>query len=332
MEHQLEEGRDDGLANCLVCGGAEGSLLPECPGHQLTFEEHEANYKRMMEIQHRRILLLQAVKSLIELVPLDRPLFILDTETTGRNPSTDRICSLHFTEIKPDGSMRDWHTYINPTIPIPKEATFGEGGVYEGHGITDEMVKDAPTFAALADSFLRGFQDCDYGGYNMKSYDLPLIKAEFERVSKVWSYSGARILDGYRLWQVAQGRSLSDAVRAFLDEDHAGAHGASADVHASLRVIVAQLQRFPNLPRTLAELHELCYPRDPNAIDPEGKIVWKDGAAVVNFGKKWSGKRLDMMTKRDLEWIAFTATGMSPEVKAICKAAIDGKYPTKESA
>lgn len=274
----------------------------------------------------------KAIADLVAMIPLERPLFILDTETTGRNPQTDRICSIHFTEIKPGGEMRDWHSLVNPTIPIPKEASHGEGGEYEGHGITDDMVVGKPTFADLADSFYKGFQNCDFGGYNMKSYDLPLIREEFKRVGIEWNFHNARILDGYRLWQVAQGRSLTDAVKAFLDEDHAGAHGASADVHAALRVIVAQLQRFENLPRTLAELHELCWPKDPNAIDPEGKVVWKDGHATLNFGTKYRGKRLDMVGKRDLEWIAFTATGLSVEVKQICKDALAGKFPTKEHA
>lgn len=273
--------------------------------------------------------LLEAIKKIAELIPIERPLFILDTETTGQNPETDRICSLHFTQINPDGTSRDWFTYINPTIPIPKEASHGEGGKYEGHGITDEMVKDAPTFAQLADSFYRGFQNCDFGGFNMRGYDLRLLKAEFARVGKEWSYADARVLDGYRLWQVAQGRSLTDAVKEFLNEDHTGAHGATADVHASLRVLVAQLERFTQLPRTLKEIHDTCWPKDPNAIDPEGKIVWKDGHAVMNFGQKYRGKRLDMMTQGDLKWIAYTATGLSAEVKQICKDALAGKMPVK---
>lgn len=327
--HQFKK-RDDDLQDCEVCGGAEGSLLDECPGVLLTQEQHEANYAANGERQSKRTLLLKAITALVELIPLTRPMFILDTETTGRNPTTDRICSLHFTEIKPNGEMRDWYSLVNPTVPIPKEASFGEGGDYEGHGITDAMVADKPTFASLADSFFKGFQDCDYGGYNLKGYDLPLIREEFKRTGREWNFHDARILDGYRLWSVAQGRTLTDAVREFLGEDHTGAHGASADVHASLRVLVAQLQRFAHLPRDLGQLHELCWPRDPNAIDPEGKIVWKDGHPVVNFSAKWRGKRLDMMTKGDLEWIVFKATGISTEVKAICRNALQGQFPKRE--
>lgn len=277
-------------------------------------------------------MLRRAVIDLVKTLALDRPVFFFDTETTGREPSSARICSLHFTEVRPDGTSREWYSLINPTIPIPHEASHGEGGDYKGHGITDEMVKDAPTFASLAPSFAKGFQDCDYGGYNIRGYDLPLMRAEFERAGIPWSYDQARLLDGYRLWQAVQGRTLTDAVREFLGEDHAGAHGATADVHASVRVVAALLGRFTALPRTVAGLHELCWPRDPNAVDPEGLLVWKDGHVVFNFSQKWKGKRLDMMTKPDLEWIAFKATRISPAVRAICKDALTGKFPMKAAA
>lgn len=35
---------EGGLGLCTVCGGFEGSLLPSCPGHRLTQEEHDKNY------------------------------------------------------------------------------------------------------------------------------------------------------------------------------------------------------------------------------------------------------------------------------------------------
>lgn len=36
---------EGGLAICTVCGGMEGSLLPECPGKWLDMDEHEKNYE-----------------------------------------------------------------------------------------------------------------------------------------------------------------------------------------------------------------------------------------------------------------------------------------------
>lgn len=272
--------------------------------------------------------------TLHELLNLDRTLLIFDTETTGQNPREDRIVSLGFIELKPDGSEREWESLVNPCMPIPKEATYGNPAKkYSGHGITDEMVQAAnvPTFRELAPHLLKGFRPgVAYGGFNIRSYDLPIMRAEFERNGYTWSYEDALLVDGLRMWQLGMGRSLSDAVETFLGEKHEGAHGAIADVRASMRVMQAQLLRFANLPRDLVKLHDMQYPKDPNALTPDGKIIWKNGAATMNFGKNWSGKRLDMMARKDLTWIVSPACqGASREVKEICEQALQGKFPTQ---
>jgi DNA polymerase-3 subunit epsilon len=301
--------------------------------------------------------------NLNEVLTIERRLIIFDCETTGPNPREDRIVEFGFFELKPDGTVREWQTYVNPGIPIPHEATYGnpEKG-YSGHGITDAMVqgcsvceqpkdhvdhflpgcdttvegahefKPWPRFVDIAASLFKGLQDCDYCGFNIRTYDLPLVKAEFERSGyPQWSYTDARLVDGYRLWQLGEPRNLTAAVQKFLEESHDGAHRALDDVRASARVIAGMLQAFTHLPRDVAQLHAMQFPVDPNAVTPDGKILWKDGVAVMNFGKNWKGKPLDMMSKRDLEWIVSPkCEGASPEVKAVCRDALAGKFPVKE--
>jgi DNA polymerase-3 subunit epsilon len=290
-----------------------------------------------------------------EILRLDRPIIFFDTETTGPNPATDRIVELGFVQIKPDGEVKEYQTYVNPLMPIPHEASHGNGGDYPGHGVTNAIVEGCrtcgrirdlhfdslptnecssgfrpwPTFADLAPNFLKGFNDCDYGGYNIKSFDLPLFQAEFQRTGHIWTYANARIVDGYRLWQVGESRQLSDACERFLGHKHEGAHKALDDVHVSLAVAIAQLILWEKLPRNITDLHALAYPVDKNALDPENKILWKDGQAVLNFGKKWKGVPLTKMTRRDLLWIANDATGINDVAKAICKDAAMGKFPSQ---
>lgn len=264
-----------------------------------------------------------------ELVPIFRPLVVFDTESTGPNPAVDRICEIGFIWLKPDGSTKEWQSFVNPTIPIPDEAAHGnpERG-YTGHGITDDMVKDAPTFKDLAPHLLKGFTaNTDYAGFNIKGYDLPLMQAEFQRAGYTWTFQDAHIIDGYRIWQLGEARNLGAAVERFLKRKHEGAHRALDDVRASLDVIVAQLLEFSQLPRDAHALHELSYPVDPNAIDPEGKIIWKNGVATMNFGKKWKDRPLSQIPRRDLEWIAGPDTTFSPEVKRICRDAAMGRLP-----
>lgn len=263
---------------------------------------------------------------LSELVPIQRNLFILDTETTGPNPSADRIVEIGFLQLKPDGTQREWSTYINPGIPIPPVATHGDPKKdYPGHGITDDMVANSPTFASVAPHLLRGFKDCDYGGYSLKGFDLPLLRTEFERAGHIWSYQGACVIDAYRLWQLGEKRTLSDAVARFLKRSHEGAHGAMADIRASLEVIVEQLQVFQGLPHTLEQLQNLQWPRDPNAIDEESKFIWKNGVATCNFGKKFKDVPLHKMDKGYLKWMA--EGNFAPDTKLICTEAIAGRFP-----
>lgn len=267
--------------------------------------------------------------TLFDLIPVLRNLFFLDIETTGRNPAQDRIVEIGFTQFKPDRITKEWKTYVNPGIPIPPEATRGNGD-YHGHGITDEMVANAPSFKDLAPHLLRGFKACDYGGYNLKSYDLPLLRSEFERAGHQWSYSDAYVLDGYRIWQLGQKRTLSDAVEHFLHRSHEGAHGVMADIQASLEVVVQQLQTFQTLPHTLEQLHNFQWPRDPNAIDEEGKFIWKKGLATVNFGKKWKGIAVHKVDKSYFKWML--EQNFAEDTKHIAAEAIEGRLPKQEEA
>lgn len=252
------------------------------------------------------------------MIEITRRLLWFDLETTGLNVQEDRIVSLSFTEYKPDGSAREYSRRLDPTVPIPAAVT-------AIHGIRDEDVVGAPTFAQIAPSLLLGFRDCDYGGYNVKAYDLPLLAAEFARAGHPWSYADAKIIDVMRLWDVLERRSLIRAVERFLGHDHAGAHDAASDIQATIQVFEAMLTQFRGkIPPTVEGIHDLQWPA------PEPLILWKNDQPVVNFGKKWKGTPLKLMSRRDLEWIATVATGFSTEVKQICRDAVAGKFPTKE--
>ena len=70
---------------------------------------------------------------------LTRPIAVIDAETTGVNAQEDRIVDICIIKILPNGEKETLNSLINPTIPIPAEAT-------EIHGITDADVQGKPTF------------------------------------------------------------------------------------------------------------------------------------------------------------------------------------------
>lgn len=226
-----------------------------------------------------------SLRELLE--PLERPLLGFDLETTGTNKKTARIVEIGLEIMKPGEATRHWRTLVNPTIPIPPGAT-------KVHGITDADVQDAPTFAQLAPSLVKGFTDADFAGYNIR-FDVEMIAAEFARARTPWNYDSARLVCGHRLWQVAQPRSLEDFARAYMlpedkDEASSGAHNALGDVRWATNSIAGLLRAYTErplehsvqLPRTVADLHRACW---PDHYDCEGKLRWRDGELCIAFGE-----------------------------------------------
>lgn len=281
-----------------------------------------------------------------ELLQLTRPLILFDLETTGKDPLTARICSMGMRIHRPAGTVESWHSLIDPETPMPKDAS-------DAHGITDDVFVNRccakcrapegvhphggcdrfwpiPRFADIAAKVYSGFQDADFGGYHIH-YDLKVTCAEFARCGLEFDYSKAAIIDGLRVWQILEPRTLSDAYEYFLNRKLSGAHDAMVDISATEEVLIEQLKNHPlssKLPRTVRELHDLCWPREPGQIDSEGKFKFIKGVPCFAFGK-W--KDHPMQNHRDyLQWML--SGGFSPEVKRICDAALAGTYPVEETS
>ena len=206
---------------------------------------------------------------------ITRPIVSLDLETTGKVVGVDRIIQIGLLKIRPSLDVTQWSTFVDPQLLIPAEATLK-------HKITNEMVAGAPTFGSLSHHLAAGLSDVDFIGYNVKSFDLRMLEAEFARVGQPWAFNQARVIDPLRLWQIVEPRDLTAFVKRFLGEDHEDAHEAMADVEGTTRGLRAFLNTFPELPLDLQQLHDLSWPRDTSWVDETGKIV---GAA----GKRASG-------------------------------------------
>ncbi|MBR6586275.1 MAG: 3'-5' exonuclease, partial [Kiritimatiellae bacterium] len=167
---------------------------------------------------------------------LDRPLVVFDIESTGVNPRQDRIIELAAVKINPDGTEETKTWLLNPTVPIPPETT-------AIHGISDDIVKDCPTFEESAADIFAFFEGCDLSGFNADRFDIPCIEEEFARTGRNFGASQRRHVDVQRIYHRMEPRDLSAAVRYYLGRDHAGAHGAEADAKATLEVLKAQMAK-----------------------------------------------------------------------------------------
>jgi DNA polymerase-3 subunit epsilon len=259
--------------------------------------------------------------SLNHLLNLKRPLLFFDLETTGIHKDVDRILQIGIIKIYPDGTVREWSTLVNPQIPISAEAS-------SVHGITEDMVQDAPTFEQIVHTLKAGFTDTDVAGYNVVKFDMEFLKAEFNRVGVPFP-TGHRFVDAFKIFQRQEPRNLTAAVKFFLNKALDGAHDAMNDVRATVEVLEAQLLRYPDLPRSIEELHTLFFetPQSPHHVDVDGKFVWRNGDAVINFGKH-RGKRLDELPEDYLSWIVDK--DFPDSVKDICRQALNGQFPKRK--
>lgn len=178
------------------------------------------------------------------LIPFDRPLVVFDLETTGLIFGEDRTVEMAYQKILPNGEVKAAVRRINPGRPIPKDAT-------AVHGIRDEDVAEAPTFAKLCYELWSIFEGADVGGFNVYGYDLPFLRAEFATVGKNFDYSNRKILDAKFIFHkfaprdMVSRRDLSAACKEYCGEMHTSAHTAEGDVAVTVKILERQLERYP---------------------------------------------------------------------------------------
>jgi len=207
---------------------------------------------------------------------LSRPIAFLDLETTGINLASDRIVEIAIVKIHPDGSETVKRKLINPQIPIPKEAS-------DIHGITNEMVKDAPTFRQVGNEVKQFLEQCDLAGYNSNRFDWPLLVEEFLRAGQEFDLGGRRMLDVQKIYHVLEPRTLSAAYKFYCDKTLTNAHSAEVDARATWEVFAAQVERYPQLGDSLESA--LQFIGEEQIVDFARRFIMDNGKEVFNFGK-----------------------------------------------
>ena len=226
-------------------------------------------------------------------------------------------------KVSPDGSVAVFETRVNPGVKIPREAT-------AVHGITDADVADAPAFAAVAPDLAAFLEGCDLAGYNLRGFDIPLLAREFERVKVPFSFEGRRVVDAQVIYFRKEPRDLAAAVRTFVGREHTGAHSALADAIASAEVLAGQLRRYADLPRGIEALAAFTAPVEGRWVDADKRFVWRDGAAVFNFGAK-RGQTLADVAAKNPEYLDWMLDADFPEeAKRIVREAREGRFPVRK--
>ena len=220
---------------------------------------------------------------------LQKPICFFDLETTGTNITKDRIVEIAILKVFPNGNKESYTWRVNPEIPIPKEAS-------DVHKITDEMVKNEPTFKELAPKVYALLKDSDLAGFNSNRFDIPLLAEELLRVGIDFDLKTNSAIDVQTIFHKKEKRTLEAAYRFYCDKDLTDAHSALADTEATYEVLEAQLEKYDDLQTDIKFLSEFSSHR--SFADFAGFIGYdKDENEVFLFGKHKGVKVIDILEK-----------------------------------
>lgn len=237
------------------------------------------------------------------MLELKRPIAFIDLETTGVSLSSDRIVEIAIIKLLPDNTRLVKRKLINPQMPIPKASS-------DIHGITDEMVKDAPAFKQVANEVKVFIDGCDLGGYNSNRFDIPILMEEFLRVGLEVDLSKRKMVDVQHIFYTMEPRTLSAAYKFFCNKELVDAHSAEADVSATIDVFMAQLNRYSNLGNSVESV--LSVIGEDKIVDYARRFSFDDrGVEVFNFGKH-KGRAVTDVLKAEPQYYDWMMRGDFP--------------------
>lgn len=223
---------------------------------------------------------------------LTKDICFFDFECTGLSVAKDRVIQIAIIKIFADGSPTiEKCRLINPGMPIPKEST-------EIHGITDEMVKNEPTFEKIAKGLFDLIGDADFGGFNSNRYDVPMLIEEFSRCGLTLDMTNRKTIDVWKIFQKMEPRNLKAAYKFYCGKDLEKAHDALEDTKATIEVLFSQIEKYKGVDcedskgdiivapvkNDIQSLHD--FTNEPNRVDFMGKLIKNsEGNVVFTFGK-----------------------------------------------
>jgi DNA polymerase-3 subunit epsilon len=255
---------------------------------------------------------------------LKNPIIFFDLETTGINIVTDRIVELSYLKIYPNGREESDTFLVNPTIPIPKISS-------DIHGITDEDVKDAPTFNELAKTLSKILEGSDLAGYNSNKFDIPLLAEELLRAGVDIDLSKRKFVDVQVIFHKKEQRTLSAAYKFYCNKELNDAHTAAGDTRATYEILKAQLDRYKDLKNDIELLSK--FSSHNRNVDFAGRIIRdEEGIERFNFGK-YKGKSVEEVFRKDPAYYGWIMNNEFPlfTKKVITNIKLRGAFASNKS-
>jgi DNA polymerase-3 subunit epsilon len=261
---------------------------------------------------------------------LKKPLAFIKIQTTGLNSESDRIIELSITKISKDGKKQTGTRKFNPGMPIPKTAS-------DLNGITDEMVKDSPTFQEVASKIKEFLGDCDFIGFNIRNFDLKFLSEEFARANVEFTFYNRKIIDLSLIYHTMEPRDFRSAARFYCDEKVEFGTPLSSDFvnDTNLRIFNSMLETYSEkqyqdrkgnvyeFKKDIEVLNNL-FNDNKGALDINGYIVLNaDGKPVLNTGQKYKGQLFTIIAadKGYCDWF-IKESNMPADTKLVFKKLI----------
>lgn len=260
-------------------------------------------------------------KDLSKLVSLEKPLVIFNVETTGWSLTSDRIIEIAYVKIWRDGRVRENNILLNPEIEISRESA-------EINGMKNVDLKNKPIFKKMSQELWDIFYNCNYGGFNILNFDLPILKREFLRVGMDFNYSTSNIIDSRVIHNFMAPRTLSSAYNYYCQKEYSPhSKNTATNVGVATEIILEQFKKF----RVLKDwdfIFKVNSAQNEKHEDVSRKFYWRNGEAYFNFSK-YRGVSLFKVAQIDpefLQWIL--GADFSDSTKNIVGAALR-KAPKK---
>lgn len=226
---------------------------------------------------------------------IKNPIVWFDLETTGLDIKNDRIIEICAIKYRPDRTKITIHKYFNPNRQNHPMAL-------EAHGLTNEFLLNYPTFEESVDELYDFFQGCDLGGYNCIHFDIPILYEEFSRCKKYLNVANLNIIDSYNLLNKFEKRGLNDVYKRYFGKDIENAHGAEADIEATIKVFEKQITDYNIEDKSIKEISQIIRSTSDEEIiiDFSGWFRYRQGE--VYYGK---GKHKGEPVKEHMDYLSW---------------------------
>ncbi len=233
-------------------------------------------------------------EKLVKLLKLDKPLIIFDLTTTGSVISSDKIIHLAYIKIWPDARVKKEEIFLNPEFKMGPEPV-------AIHGIRNKQLEDKPIFRQKAQEIWDVFHDCYYGGFNVKSFDLPLLRREFVRVGMDFEYSNKRIIDSKTIFHYMTPRSISMACKYYFGKECQGGFNAMKHAETSTDILIKQLEKYKEA-RNMDFVNMIHDTVDNAQLGNSRKFYWINGEAYFAFSK-YKDRSVASIIKKDKDFL-----------------------------